>query len=126
MISSSSPSEPSTSSSSSDSDSSSVSDSSSDSSSFSGSFPLPLASFAIFYGTSSKRPAQHHCWRWELVTRVASAAGEKVSAVQLAIFWGRRPATPARSYSLVTTALALRSWSTKLSLPPSELIGFGR
>ena len=77
MISSSSPSEPSTSSSSSDSDSSSVSDSSSDSSSFSGSFPLPLASFAIFYGTSSKRPAQHQCWRWESVTRVASAAGEK-------------------------------------------------
>lgn len=84
------------SSSSSDSDSSSVSDSSSDSSFFSGSFPLPSASFAIFDGTSSKRVAQYLCWRRELVTREASAAGKKVlSAVGVTIFSGRRPASPA-------------------------------
>ena len=115
------------SSSSSDSDSSSVSDSSSDSSSFSGSFPLPSASFAIFDGTSSKRVAQYLCWRRELVTRVASAAGEKVLR-----WWGSRffrgggPPAQLRWRTQIGIQVCYSASGLHLSLPPSELIGFGR
>lgn len=117
------------SSSSSDSDSSSVSDSSSDSSSFSGSFPLPSASFAIFDGTSSKRVAQYLCWRRELVTRVASAAGEKVlSAVGVTIFSGRAVGRKVAGghRTQIGIQVCYSASGLHLSLPPSELIGFGR